>query len=235
MIEKKQVNLKNLIESITAKSDNAPSPKRFFVDYPEDDIMLLLGASYRMKVTERIPKEQYKPVSDEMRKKMEMIAHWLCQKEKRPGLLLYGNVGNGKTTMLKAICHVINSTCKPETYDNGRREQTLSGTSEVISIFRAKEIIENYHENRTTYDLMCKVSLLAIDELGVEPIETKLYGNANEPLIDLLSLRYDKQLTTIISSNLTRNEIGERYGKRLDDRFEEMFSTVSFSWESFRR
>ena len=81
---------------------------------------------------------------------------------------------------------------------------------------------------------MLSTSLLAIDELGVEPTESKIYGNVSEPLIDLLCERYDRQLCTIISTNMGAQEITERYGRRVSDRFNEMFATIPFTAESYR-
>ena len=82
---------------------------------------------------------------------------------------------------------------------------------------------------------MLSTAILAIDELGVEPTESKLFGNVSEPLIDLLCERYDRQLCTIISTNMGASEIADRYGRRVSDRFNEMFATIPFTSNSFRQ
>lgn len=48
--------------------------------------------------------------------------------------------------------------------------------------------------------------ILAIDDLGTEPREIIEYGNVLSPIIDLISYRYEHQLPTIITSNLTLNK-----------------------------
>ena len=150
---------------------------------------------------------------------------------------MYGNVGTGKTTLLKAICATINRICTREEDERGVKETVLD-IPNAISIVKAKQIITEFtvrNEQNNRYNLMNKVALLAIDELGVENTEAKLYGNTSEPLIDLLCERYDKQLCTIISTNMGLEEIEERYGRRVSDRFSEMFTAIPFTEQSFRQ
>ena len=161
--------------------------------------------------------------------KAHRIAKWLTNKQSRPGLLLYGKVGTGKTTFVNAICRVINFCCKAEP-----NERTLHDSKRVISMIRAKDIVEAWQNDKDYFNRMCNVPLLAVDEFGIEAIDVKSYGNTNEPIIDMLSSRYDRQRTTIISSNLDMEGIKERYGERLQDRFNEMFTTISFNGQSFR-
>ena len=82
---------------------------------------------------------------------------------------------------------------------------------------------------------MKRANLLAIDELGVENVDIKNYGNSSEPIIDLLSYRYDRMKVTAVTSNLTMKQIEERYGLRLADRFNEMFHKIAFTGKSFRK
>ena len=146
-------------------------------------------------------------------------------------MLLYGTVGTGKTTMLNAICRVINTFTKPS-YSDIVLDDDKTVTVKVV---RAKDVVLAWQDNMVRYKQMCNVELLGIDELGVEAIDVKTFGNANEPIIDLLSTRYDKQRCTMISSNLDMEAIGDRYGDRLQDRFVEMFKTIAFTGKSFRK
>lgn len=76
--------------------------------------------------------------------------------------------------------------------------------------------------------------MLAIDDLGTEPVEVLEYGNRLNPVIDLLYKRYDEQLFTIITTNLTPKEIRERYGERIADRLNEMAFRIVFDNETYR-
>ena len=47
------------------------------------------------------------------------------------------------------------------------------------------------------------IDVLGFDDLGTEPSEVSDYGNVYTPVIDLLTKRYEEQLFTIITTNLT--------------------------------
>ena len=44
--------------------------------------------------------------------------------------------------------------------------------------------------------------MLAIDDLGTEPVEVMDYGNIITPVINLLTKRYEAHLFTIVTTNL---------------------------------
>ena len=236
MKAKKNINLKSIIDLAIERNNRAVAPSRFYLPYDCELVKTMLGVKYKAEVLSRIQSENYRQWEAELVQNIGDVAKWLCNPQKRPGLLLYGKVGTGKTTLLRAICATINDVCERETNDNGTKEMTLDDFR-CISIVKAKGIINDYinPQSRPTYDKMTKVALLAIDELGVEPMESKSYGNVSEPLIDLFCERYDRQLCTIVSTNLGNEEIRKRYGTRLADRFSEMFATIPFNGQSFRK
>lgn len=231
-----RIDIGKVIEHVQKQNTNTPPPQRFYLPFKQDQVAQLLGLQYKAEVLTRIPADKYRNVTDELKQNISDTAQWLCDPNKRPGLLLFGKVGTGKTTLLRAICAAINTLCTRDVYDNGTKETTLDNFK-VVSIVKAKGIIADYTnpQTRPRYDLMMKVSMMAIDELGVEPMESKLYGNVAEPLIDLFCERYDRQLLTIVSTNLGSQEIRQRYGTRLSDRFNEMFTTIPFNGESYRQ
>lgn len=236
MKAKKNIDLKTIIDKAIERNNNAVAPSRFYLPYDCELVKKMLGVKYKAEVLSRIQSENYKQLDAELVQNIGDVAKWLCDPQKRPGLLLFGKVGTGKTTLLRAICATINEVCERDTYENGTRENTLDNFR-CISIVKAKGIINDYinPQSRPRYELMTKVSLMAIDELGVEPMESKSYGNVSEPLIDLFCERYDRQLLTIVSTNLGNAEIRQRYGTRLADRFNEMFATIPFNGQSFRK
>lgn len=200
--------------------------ERFCIPIAVNSLIAALTRAYNTEVFARGNELQDIPNAS-----IEKCSQWLAQKDGRVGLLLYGTVGTGKTTMLNAICRVINTFAKPEygevTIDDDR--------SAAVKVIRAKDVIAAWQENKIRFSQMCRCELLAIDEFGVEAIDVNTYGNTNEPIIDLLSTRYDKQKCTIISSNLDIETIGDRYGARLQDRFVEMFKTIAFTGKSYRK
>lgn len=215
-------------EQFNLKCLNEKRKTRFALPFGEEDVRGAIIAAYTGEVNKRGNK--YIAHKD-IEKKAESVSKWLTDPEGRSGLLLYGSIGTGKTTMTLAVCDVINYFTKPEYEALVLRDNDKKS----INIIRAKEVVEAYQNDRVLFDRMCKVELLAIDEFGVEAIDVKSFGNSNEPIIDLLSLRYDRQKPTVISSNLDLEQIKERYGLRLQDRFVEMFKMVSFNGKSYRQ
>lgn len=233
----KDMDLDALAQSISKQNNGTRPPKRFYLPFDVEKVEQVIGLNYKAEVLKRVTQDKYQKATDELRENINRVAAWLCNPTKRPGLLLYGNVGTGKTTLLRAICATINTVCTREEDENGKKEAVLD-VPNPISIVKAKQIIAEYafkSEKNSRYNLMNRVALLAIDELGVESTEAKLYGNVSEPLIDLLCERYDRQLCTLISTNMGFAEINDRYGKRMSDRFNEMFTVIPFNSNSFRQ
>ena len=76
--------------------------------------------------------------------------------------------------------------------------------------------------------------MLAIDDFGTEPLEVMDYGNVLYPITDLLTTRYDRNLYTILTTNLTPQETRPRYGDRIADRLNEMMGKVIFANSTYR-
>lgn len=123
------------------------------------------------------------------------------------GAYLCGLCGTGKTTLLYAIRNATNFLI-----DHNPRYVTTEG----MHIRSARDLakLEPY-EMRLLYDHPC----VAIDDLGEEPVEVMSYGNVSTPIVDIIEHRYNNNLPTFITTNLTSPE---RYGRRVCDRLNEM-------------
>lgn len=60
------------------------------------------------------------------------------------------------------------------------------------------------------------------------------YGNVYTPVIDLLTKRYEEQLFTIITTNLTPQQIREHYDDRIADRLNEIVEKIVFKNGTYR-
>lgn len=200
---------------------------RFYLPFDKDTVLQALARGYTAEVKQRTPTLE-NVICDPVT--LGSIATWITDKKGKSGLLLYGDIGTGKTTALKALCRVINAACVAE----GDKDRLNDCGSEVIVIVRAKDIVNAWQNDLDRYKRMLHTELLAIDELGVEVIDVKTYGNSSEPIIDLLSTRYDRQKVTAVSSNLDLKQVSERYGMRMADRFNEMFHKVAYIGPSYR-
>lgn len=137
------------------------------------------------------------------------------------GVMMIGGVGNGKTTMLRALQRGYWWMMQDEGFDF-QREYSMD-------IINAKDLSD---ANKT-----CQ--RLGIDELGIEPVEVQDYGNIITPSSDVLSYRYDRRLPTFVTTNLAQDKrdgetLRMRYGDRLADRFNEMFHVIGFYNQSYR-
>lgn len=143
---------------------------------------------------------------------------------KKYGLMIMGTTGNGKTTLMRAVQSLINVM------------EVKSWTGETIAMreVSAKDVVRLARDNYGDFISLCRYPALAIDDLGEEPIEVVSYGNSFNPLIDLLSIRYDAQLLTIITTNTPTKDIRSIYGARIADRLNEMMHIIIFSNKSYR-
>lgn len=154
---------------------------------------------------------------------IEQAARWL-KEQKKFGLLLCGMPGNGKTTLMKAICSLI-GWLETENDYNERRYVRQIDSREIARL--AKDAYDSFVKVRN-------FDMLAIDDLGLEPAEVLDYGNILNPVVDLISYRYNEQLFTIVTTNLKPEQIREKYGDRIADRFNEMMSKIIFKNDSYR-
>lgn len=193
--------------------------QRFKLDLPENEAIKILTAAYKAQVENR----HCCFLEDEnIIRAIEFTASWLTLDNKKPGLYFTGLCGTGKTTMIKAINMVVDWY-----YTNTRfRPMAIIKATDLASM-----AMNNYHE----FKLLAKRTILAIDDLGQEPALISSYANIMKPCIEILSERYDAQLTTFISSNLAPENIKEYYDERLSDRFREMMEIIPFESKTFRK
>ena len=86
-----------------------------------------------------------------------------------------------------------------------------------------------------TNDIYLTSQIPPMTFVAFEPREVMEFGNVYTPLIDLITTRYEEQLYTIFTTNLTPAQLEEKYGKRIVDRLNEMVEKVVFENESYRR
>lgn len=164
--------------------------------------------------------------SVEFRQQLSCMADWLTNSSSKFGILLCGYCGNGKSTWLKALQNLLNLLCLHDDYHNETYGLTIIKTNDIT------ELSQDAMHQRIS-DLSRK-TLLAIDDLGAEPKEVMHYGNVSSPVVRLIDKRYEDQLFTIITSNLTPEEITKVYGERTSDRLAEMMEILPFENDSYR-
>lgn len=192
-------------------SEKIPRSEKFPVPLPEsrEKLTAMLLGSYGAVVESRGMDLQ---LDEPTLSKVEKVVKWMYESRKR-GLLLCGTLGNGKTTMLRAL-------------------KTLFGVKVVY--FEAQSIYDYFKQNQCFPDISHDAVLL-VDDLGVEPATYNDFGEVRYPLTELLMKRYKGNLTTVIATNKTFEQIGETYGDRLQDRMREMFAVITYVEPSYRK
>ena len=156
---------------------------------------------------------------------IKRLASFLTGNSSKFGVMFSGMCGNGKTTLvfaLQNLLNYLNDRCLFDSHNIG------------LSVLDAKDIARQ-SKNQSMFDLLKKIDLIAIEDMGREPVEILEYGNVINPIIDLLEYRYNAQLFTIITTNLVPKEIRERYGNRIADRLNEMLEKIVFENETYRK
>lgn len=192
----------------------------FKVPYTEEQVKDMIKAAIIAEV--RYRGREYRETF-EITESIRLAAAWMRNPQKI-GLLLCGQCGNGKTTLMYALKNLINHLQIRDNYGK---------PFEMWSV-EAMDLVRFSTEKRETFNQYKDAPMLAIDDVGLEPSEVLNYGNVLNPVVELLSHRYNKQLTTIITTNLKPSDIRQKYGARLADRFNEMMTTIIFKGNSFR-
>jgi len=117
-------------------------------------------------------------------------------------VVLYGATGVGKTFLLNCVV---------------QRVMERGGDVFRVTAYRMFEAMREKHAggNEDTFRRMMECGLLAIDDLGSEPMMRNI---TVEYLFMLLNERTNAGLSTIIATNMTPSEVKERYGERIASR-----------------
>lgn len=162
-------------------------------------------------------KKGYNP---EIRKAHEYVAHWKEMKEKSLGLLLWGDVGTGKSFFAGCIANALLEQGVPVLMTNfARILNTLTGM---------------YSDDRNRFiESFNQYSLLIIDDLGVE----RSSEFALEQVFSVIDSRYRSRKPIIITTNLTLEELKKPQDlahARIYDRILERCIPVKISRQNIR-
>lgn len=140
----------------------------------------------------------------------EEVARWLTNNEGR-GLLCFGNCGRGKTLICgKILPLVLNHYCR-----------------KVVSCYDAQQM-------NADLDAVKQKHIIYVDDIGTENLSVK-YGEKRLAFAELADEAEKKGKLLILTTNLSIDELREKYGERTIDRLRAVTKTVLFSGESLRK
>ena len=124
-----------------------------------------------------------------------------CPAAARPGLLLMGNTGLGKTFLLNCIQNTL--------IERGFAPVKVTG-------YRLFEAMRGAHfgepEKEAEFRQLIGCDILLIDDLGTEPM---MQNVTREYLFTLLNERQIQQKHTVLATNLNHTDLLNRYGERV--------------------
>ena len=138
-------------------------------------------------------------------------------------LLLSGDSGLGKTFLSACIARVVSERGYSVVYDTAGH---IFSQLEKVKFRREEDAEAEEHLRRC---MAC--DLLIVDDLGTE-MTTAFVQSA---LYQLLNDRLMAKRPTIINTNLTTEEIGQRYSPQIRSRLEGEFEVLPFFGEDIRR
>lgn len=138
--------------------------------------------------------------------------------DKYKGICLYGDYGTGKTQIMEffmVFTHAI-----------GWRKFRMNHC-------RMMEI--DVAQNGADGITMQLGQHVCYNDLGLENLTTKVYGNEMSVMEYILTARADERILTHATTNLPPEMLFKRYGKRMESRFHELFNFIHLEGHDKRK
>lgn len=154
--------------------------------------------------------------------KIYRFAHSYCDEypnNKKQNLIFYGNVGTGKTFLLECIAN--------ELLD--KMHYVVFTTAYDVCATMIKAFNSSFSERNTILSPLFESDLLIIDDLGTEPI---FHESTLTNFFTLINERQRNNKAYIISTNLSPEQIDDRYGNRIKSRIYNLRNTIPIQFDS---
>lgn len=140
----------------------------------------------------------------------ERIAEWLSDNKGR-GLFCYGNCGRGKSLICwKIIPLLLNHYCR-----------------KIVSCYDAQQM-------NADIDAVKAKHIIYIDDVGTENLSVK-FGEKRLAFCEIVDEAEKRGKFLILTTNLSLDEISQKYGERTMDRLVAITTRVKFKGDSLRK
>ena len=149
---------------------------------------------------------------------------WLYGQRRFNSLLIKGAFGTGKTTLVEAFFWTMRALSEMGVAHNIRMR------IKAVFLENSERLEDGFAEALRETN-----GVLVIDDLGHESPVVKVWGRDYRPAEMIIKGRSDSQLPTIITTNLSLEEIERQYSSpRLADVLSQ-YDTITLNGKSFRR
>lgn len=160
---------------------------------------------------------------------LAQVRAWLddAQDPRKPGLLLYGGFGRGKTGLLASIIRTLtlrhfvyyDEAGEPQVADSHQAFTNRLRFADFAQFTTATGLLESLRprpgrDDDATFSRYLECQYLAIDDLGAE----RLTPWGADRLYEIVNERYNRLLPLIVSSNLSPDQLADRINSQLGDR-----------------
>lgn len=158
----------------------------------------------------------------------DALANEMTIRQPKCGLLFSGQSGTGKTTLmfgLKKFFDLIKRTPAAWTYQ------------EIDSLENVYVRAEDFRYPIASYEKFLEAAsapILFLDNLGIE-LENPKDNLAVELIRNLIRLRYDMRLFSMIATPFDRQSIRDIYGNQIASIINDGYSVIEFDWKPFRK
>lgn len=200
-----EIDFKSLVDRLN-DGTGVQMPETVSIRIPDAEKRLRGGLDYFVNVFSR--GEVQKAEWNE--KNYRPIVDWMTDNKGR-GLLMVGSCGLGKSLIGKYILpYLIRDACR-----------------KVVNVFNAQEL-------NSKPDEIIGYHIIYIDDIGTENV-SNIYGNKRIPFMELCDATEQKGKLLMCSTNLTIEELKEKYGDRTVDRLKSTTKVVPFTGSSLRK
>jgi DNA replication protein DnaC len=152
-----------------------------------------------------------------------------CGLDLNKGILISGNVGTGKTELMKLFA--VNPNC-PFRVIGCRDVAKDFMANGMDSMIPYRSLIKNLHRDKPIFG-NGEWFGICFDDMGTES-SAKNFGNNLNVMAEIIQDRYDlkNHKYTHITTNMNADEIANVYGDRVQSRMAEMFNIIDIGVES---